>query len=240
MQGLFDILIVDDEPGIRITLAEIFKDEGYNVVVAENGYKGIEAAEKTNFKVAFIDMKMPGINGIDTLKEIKKIRPDTIVFLMTAFLGEDYVNEAVRLRTKAIFYKPLDIDLILKILKHDLTKATILVIDDERSIRDTLQGALESCGYNVDVAKDGYTAIKMVKNKHFDVLVADIIMPSINGFQTIDEIKKIIPEIKIIMMSGDNIDSFIDKTETQGAIAHIVKPFDLAELLKLIIIALEN
>ncbi len=45
MLDRLDVLIVDDEPGIRTTLAEILKDEGYNVVVAENGYKGIEAAE---------------------------------------------------------------------------------------------------------------------------------------------------------------------------------------------------
>ncbi len=240
MQDQFDILVVDDEPGIRITLAEILKDEGYNVVVAENGYKGIEAAEKANFKIAFIDMKMPGLNGIDTLKEIKKVRPDTIIFLMTAFLAEDSVNEAVKLRTKAIFYKPLDIDLILKILKHDLTKATILVVDDDGSIRDTLQGVLENCGYNVDVAEDGYTAIKMVKNAHFDILLVDVIMPGINGFQTVDEIKKTFPEIKAIMMSGENMDDFVDNINPQGEIVHIVKPFDLAELLQLIIVAIDN
>jgi DNA-binding NtrC family response regulator len=88
MQDPLDVLIVDDNAGIRITLAEILEDEGYNVVMAENGYKGIEAAENTNFKIVFIDMKMSGLNGIDTLIEIKRIRPDTIIFIMTAFLDE--------------------------------------------------------------------------------------------------------------------------------------------------------
>ena len=97
------------ELGIRITLAEILKDEGYNVVVAENGYKGIEAAEKTNFRIAFIDMKVLGLNGIDTLKEIKKIKPDTIIFLMTAFLTEDTLNEAAKIEDTRILYKPRDI-----------------------------------------------------------------------------------------------------------------------------------
>ena len=118
MQDQFNILVVDDEPSIRITLAGILEDEGYNVIVAEDGYQGIIAAEKTNFKVAFIDMKMPGINGIETFKEIKKISPDTIIFFMTAFLAEDTLNEVAKLETQAILYKPLDLDLILKIIKE--------------------------------------------------------------------------------------------------------------------------
>jgi len=117
MQVPFNILVVDDEPGIRITLAGILEDEGYNVIVAEDGYNGIVAAEKTNFKIAFIDMRMPGINGIETFKEIKRISPDTIIFFMTAFLDEDTLNEAAKPETQAILYKPLDLDLILKILR---------------------------------------------------------------------------------------------------------------------------
>ncbi len=191
MQDLLNILVVDDEPGIRITLAGILEDEGYNVIVAEDGYKGIAAAEKTNFEIAFIDMRMPGINGIETFKKIKRISPDTILFFMTAFLAEDTLIEAAKLGTQAILYKPLDLDLILKILKEDLAKTTVLVVDDESSIRDTLQGVMEDRGYKVSVAENGYTAIQMTKITHFDIMFIDVVMPGINGFQTLEEIKEI-------------------------------------------------
>ncbi len=118
MQDQLNILIVDDESGIRVTLAGILEDEGHNVVVAEDGIKGIAAAEKANFNIAFVDMRMPGINGIKTFKEIKKISPDTIIFFMTAFLDDDTLNEAAKLKAQEILYKPLDIDLILKILRR--------------------------------------------------------------------------------------------------------------------------
>ena len=117
MRNQFNILVIDDEPGIRITLAGILEDEGYNVVVAEDGYQGIVAAEKMNFKVAFIDMKMPGINGIETYKGIKIASPDTFIFFMTAFLSEDTLNEVTNLKARAILYKPIDPDLILKALQ---------------------------------------------------------------------------------------------------------------------------
>ena len=134
MQDPLNILVVDDEPSIRITLAGILEDEGYNVVIAEDGYKGIAAAEKINFNIAFIDMKMPGISGIETLKKFKKISPNTIILLMTAFLDEDALDDTTKLKVQRILYKPLDLDLILKILRENQAKTSILVVNDNSSI----------------------------------------------------------------------------------------------------------
>jgi len=218
MQDQFNILVVDDEPGIRITLAGILENEGYNVIVAEDGYQGIIAAEKTIFKIAFIDMRMPGINGIETFKKIKKISPDTIIFFMTAFLAEDTLNEAAKLETQAILYKPLDLDLILKILKEDLANTTILVVDDETAIRDTLQGVLEDRGYKVYVAANGYTAIQIAKNTHFDIMFIDVLMPGIDRFQTLEEIKKNDPVTNVIMMTGQNIENVTEQVVSRGSL----------------------
>ena len=134
MQDPLNILVVDDEQSIRITLAGILEDEGYNVVIAEDGYKGIAAAEKINFNIAFIDMKMPGISGIETLKKFKKISPNTIILLMTAFLDEDALDDTTKLKVQRILYKPLDLDLILKILRENQAKTSILVVNDNSSI----------------------------------------------------------------------------------------------------------
>lgn len=235
-----NILVVDDEQGIRITLAGILEDEGYNVVVAEDGYKGIEAAEKTKFKIAFIDMKMPGINGIETFKRIKKVSPDTIIFFMTAFIAEDLLKEAVKLETQAILYKPLDIDLVLKVIKKDLTKTNILVVDDDFSIRETLKGVLEDKGYMVSAAEDGLAAIEMARKTHFDMAIIDVIMPEIDGFQTLDEIKKIDPETKVIMMTGHDVEHFVEKAISLGAFAHLSKPIDMVELLQLTFSAIKE
>ena len=121
-----NILVVDDEPGIRMTLAGILDDEGYNVVVAEDGYKGIEAAKKTNFKVALLDVRMPGINGIETFKEIKKISPDTVVFMMSTFFVKYLMKEAVKLGAQAILHKPLNMEMVLRVIKKGIAQNFIL------------------------------------------------------------------------------------------------------------------
>lgn len=221
-----NILIIDDEQGIRVTLAGILEDEGYNVVVAEDGYKGVEAAEKTKFKIAFIDMKMPGINGVETFERIKKISPDTIIFFMTAFVDENLLKEAVMLETQAILYKPLDIDLVLKVIKKDLTKTNILIVDDDFSIRETLKGVLEDKGYKVSTAEDGLAAVEMARKAHYDIMFIDVVMPGIDGFQTLDEIKKINPETNVIIMTGHSIEHLVEKATSLGAFKCIYKPID--------------
>jgi two-component system, NtrC family, response regulator HydG len=235
-----NILVVDDEQGIRITLAGILEDEGYNVVVAEDGYKGAEAAEKTKFKIAFIDMKMPGINGIETFKRIKKVSPDTIIFFMTAFIAEDLLKEAVQLEIQAILYKPLDIDLVLKVIKKDLTKTNILVVDDDFSIRETLKGVLEDKGYKVSIAEDRLAAIEMAGKIHFDIMFVDVVMPGKDGFQTLAEIKKISPKTNVIIMTGHDVEHFVEKAISLGAFAYLSKPIDMVELLQLTFSAIKE
>ncbi len=211
MQDQVNILVVDDEPGIRTTLSAILEEEGYNVVVADDGYKGIEAAKKTKFKIAFIDLKMPGINGVETFKRIKKNSPNIIIFFMTAFFAEDLLKEAVKLGIQAILYKPLDIDLILRVIKEDLTKTNILVVDDEFATRETLKGILEDRGYKVTVVEDGHAAIEMAKKTHFDIMFIDVVMPGIDGLQTLEGVKKVDPKTKLVMMTGHDIEDIVEK-----------------------------
>jgi DNA-binding NtrC family response regulator len=114
------ILIVDDVKSIRLALGGILEDEGYNVVLAENGYQAIEAARQTSFDIIFIDIKMPGINGVQTFREIKKINRDAAVIMMTAYAVEDFVKEALEEGAYAVVYKPFDIDKILSLVESIL------------------------------------------------------------------------------------------------------------------------
>jgi DNA-binding NtrC family response regulator len=117
-----DILVVDDLKSIRLTLGRILEDEGYNVVLAENGYQAIEAARQTSFALIFMDIKMPGINGVQTFREIKKINPKAAVIMMTAYSVEELVKEALDEGAYAVVYKPFDVEKIVSITKLALSR----------------------------------------------------------------------------------------------------------------------
>jgi DNA-binding NtrC family response regulator len=115
-----NILVVDDLKSIRQTLSGMLGDEGYNVVLAEDGYQAIEIAKQIPFDFVFMDIKMPGINGVQTFREIKKISPQAVVIMMTAYSVEDLVREALGEGAYGVVYKPFDIEKIVNIIDSAL------------------------------------------------------------------------------------------------------------------------
>ncbi len=112
-----NVLIVDDDKGIRFTLEGIIDDEGYMVRGAEDGYQAIELVKEINFQWVFMDIRMPGLNGVETYLEIKKISPESRVVMMTGFSVEELVNQALEEGVFAVLYKPLPVEQVLNILK---------------------------------------------------------------------------------------------------------------------------
>ena len=107
----------------------------------------------------------------------------------------------------------------------------ILVIDDERSIRNTLTDILEFEKYRVELAEDGFTALELLKTNDFDVILCDIKMPGMDGIEVLQKIGEIKPDIPVVMISGHgNIDTAVESIK-KGAFDYIEKPLDLNRLL---------
>src|SRR6056297_1452857 len=109
--------------------------------------------------------------------------------------------------------------------------AKILVIDDEKSIRDTLKEILEYEDHQVDLAADGDEGLALFKENKYDIVLLDIKMPQKDGIEVLEEIFKINYEIPVIMISGHgNIDTAVESIK-KGAYDFIEKPLDLNRLL---------
>ncbi|MFZ3073494.1 MAG: response regulator, partial [Thermodesulfobacteriota bacterium] len=93
-----DILIVDDEESVGVGMTETLKDAGYNVRYVTSGTEAIEAVTRKPFGLVFMDIVMPGINGLDAFRRIKHIRGDTKVVLFTGFFrdAENIIFEGVK------------------------------------------------------------------------------------------------------------------------------------------------
>ena len=111
-----NLLVVDDLKSSRLTLGGILEDEGYNVVLAENGYQAIEAAKQIPFNLIFMDIKMPEINGVQTFCEVKKFNPQATVIMMTSYSVEDLVRKAISQGAYTCIYKPFNVEEILTLV----------------------------------------------------------------------------------------------------------------------------
>ena len=103
-------------------MAFVLKRKGFFVTTAKNGLEAVNKVKEQFFKLIFMDIKMPHMNGVEAYKRIKKISPETTVIMMTAYAVEDLVEEAIQEGASGIIYKPLDLDNVISLV-HEVTTA---------------------------------------------------------------------------------------------------------------------
>lgn len=118
------VLVIDDQPGIRRLLNEVLSDEGYEVMTAGNGYEGVQKAREENPDVILMDMKMPGMDGIETLRELKVLHKADRVIMMTAYGELELVNQAKEIGAYAYITKPFDIMEVCRMVAASIKEHT--------------------------------------------------------------------------------------------------------------------
>ena len=111
------ILVIDDEKSMRDFLAIMLKKEGYQVTLAENGKTALNAINKNVFDLIISDIRLPDSDGLELLRQSKKISPDTDFILITAYASTETAVEAVKIGAADYIYKPFDIE-EMKIIIH--------------------------------------------------------------------------------------------------------------------------
>jgi len=114
------ILIVDDQYGIRILLTEVLQKEGYTTFQAANGFQAIDITKEQAPDLVLLDMKIPGMDGIEILKRLKQHDETIKVIIMTAYGELDMIQEAKDLGALTHFAKPFDIDEIRKVVRENI------------------------------------------------------------------------------------------------------------------------
>jgi two-component system response regulator (stage 0 sporulation protein F) len=115
------ILIVDDQYGIRVLLEEVFRKEGYETYQAANGKQALALAEQNEPDLVILDMKIPGMDGLEILKRIKVLNREIQVIMITAYGELDLIQEAMKLGALTHFTKPFDIDELRRMVENYLT-----------------------------------------------------------------------------------------------------------------------
>ena len=229
-----NLLIVDDDISILETVGDVFQDKGYNVAMVDNGSRAIRLVSRRYFDVVLMDIKMPGINGLDTYKEVKRIIPTAAVIMMTGDSKEKLVKKAIEEGAYTVIYKPFNVKKVIKIVEEALKKPVILIVDDRIEDRETLRDILAEREYRIVLAKDGYEAVGFAEKGNFDVILLDIKMPGINGIQTMERIKEFRPEAGIIMMTAYSMEEFVEDSLRKGAYTCLFKPIDVEKMLEAI------
>ncbi|MCX6150119.1 MAG: response regulator [Ignavibacteriales bacterium] len=136
------ILIIDDEKGLRLGAKRLLESEGYVAEAVESGMLGLELAKEKEFDLALIDLKMPDMDGIEVLKEIKKIQPNIVCFMATAYASYETAIESTKLGAYSYIPKPFTPEELLQQLEKGYEKR-LLILEAERLKKEREERLLE-------------------------------------------------------------------------------------------------
>lgn len=106
------ILIIDDETSVRELFTGVFTDEDYEVIATEDGNQALEILKRDNIDVIFLDLKLFGMNGIDLCRQIREMKPMSMIFAITGWASLFEIEECRQAGFDDYFEKPLDMDML--------------------------------------------------------------------------------------------------------------------------------
>jgi two-component system, NtrC family, response regulator HydG len=197
------ILIVDDDADNANSLGELFEMEGHVVKVVYDGESAIAAYLEQDFDVAFMDVMMPGKNGVESFLEIKRLKPNARVYMMTGYSVEQLLQQAIAGGAMGVFAKPVNLYQVLDAVAGLGKSGIVLVAEDDPDFGPTLCQLINRNGYRCELVRNGKDALERVNIGGVDVLVLDLKMPLINGIDVYTKLKKEGREIPTIIITGN-------------------------------------
>ncbi len=186
------VLVIDDDASVRELVTRFLSKEGFNVKTAINGDQGLKMAREFHPDVITLDVMMPGMDGWSVLTKLKA-DPElsSIPVVMMTIVSDK--NLGYTLGASDYLTKPIDRDKLVEALKKQDCRnpiCKILVVDDEAQIREIVQRTLQKEGWEVLQAKDGVEALEQVNKHQPEIILLDLMMPRMDGFQFVAELRK--------------------------------------------------
>jgi len=235
------VLLIEDERIPREQLARVIREEGFEVLVAENGRIGLDIFKKERPEIIVTDVKMPDIDGLEVMRTVRRFSKNTQIILITAYGETDMVIAALREGALDYLKKPLDLDQLTlalgrareKILefKSSPVYPVLLLAEDEEGTRERLARLLEKEGWKVFQVANGEEAVNIFQQEKIDIVILDIKMPKKDGIQALHEMRGISKDFEAIILTGYGDEKSAIQALRDGAINFLKKPIDLEQLI---------
>lgn len=221
------VLVIDDDRDHAESIVDILAMRGHQVEAAFSGEAGVKLFREENFDIVFMDVKLPGMNGVETFFEFKKIRPDAKVMMMTGYSVEELISQAIANGALGVLRKPFAIGDLLRVLDEVKPRGLILVADDDPDFAESLKPILAQHGYRVEIASTGQEALEKAEREGVNCLILDLAMPLLTGVEVYLKLLdsgKSIPTIFVTGFPGEKTAALSGPRPVAQGI--LLKPFD--------------
>jgi CheY-like chemotaxis protein len=207
--GSNTVLVIDDDPAVHDLLEHSLTREGFSVITASRGDEGIDLARRVKPFAITLDVIMPNKDGWAVLKELKSDPGLAAIPVIMISIMDDkklgFALGATEYLTKPVDHKRL-IDLLHKYRPGD-RQGHALVVEDDGETRELFARSLKKEGWSVGEAENGREALERVEEQRPDVILLDLMMPVMDGFQFVMELRKRkdIPFIPVVVVTAKDL-----------------------------------
>ncbi|HBU08545.1 MAG TPA: hypothetical protein DEA99_05000 [Candidatus Omnitrophica bacterium] len=232
------VLVVDDEKIIRDFFARLLSLQGLEVIEAEDGYKASELAKGNKFDLYFIDVRMPGMDGLETFRQIRQIHPEALVVMMTGYALDNILEQAQKEGASGSIRKPFAIGEIKGIVEKAAREknkeaANTLVIDDDQAVLNFFGNFLKVKNQKYSLINNAKDALELIQREKFNLVFLDLVLKDADGLELYKKIKEILPQAEIVIITGyhDKAKEIEGKADISGL---LYKPFEIEGIIKYI------
>jgi signal transduction histidine kinase/DNA-binding response OmpR family regulator len=183
------VLSIDDDPDVISLIAQELEEDGYQVIGAQRALDGIEKAQQVKPHAITLDIMMPGMDGWEAITRLKA-NPDTRDIPLIVVSIVDNKELGYRLGADEYLIKPVDRESLGRVLqKYEGRGKEVLVTDDDPVVIELTRQLLEDDGWTVRAASNGQEALDALAEKRPDVMLLDLMMPVMDGFETLRRLR---------------------------------------------------
>jgi CheY-like chemotaxis protein len=217
-------LLIDDNEAFAENLAEILRDTGATVDVANDGVRALELVRHHRYDALVTDMRMPGMSGAEVLHELRRIDPGVPAVLLSAYSLNEQLRMARCDGLLAVLSKPQQIPRLLTILSAARRDGAVLLVEDDVALADNLSEALCERGLTA-VTATGLKELADISARPFAALV-DLRLPDARFGEALQAVESPWPALPAIVMTA-----FGQEAQAVGARECVHKPFDTAAVM---------
>jgi signal transduction histidine kinase/CheY-like chemotaxis protein len=256
------ILLVDDNKSWQQILSKLLKDFGLSVDIVSSGLQCLEILNQANmhYDLILMDWNMPQLDGIETTRKINALCKKNIptIIMVSAFKQQSIINSAKEVGIDIFLQKPINPSILNNVLteiilgnktipffekteislKHDiqmLQGSEILLVEDNLTNQEIIVGLLENSGIRIDIANNGKEAITLFKANHYELILMDLQMPIMDGYEATKIIRAEDKVLPIVALTANAMREDVDKTHAIGMNEHLNKPIDVEKLYKILL-----
>lgn len=227
------LLVVDDDLDTCANLADILSDLSYEVQTATDASTALRLLDELAYDVVLLDLKLPGMDGLQLYRELKRRSPSTVAILITGFADAETRQRADQVGVWRILSKPVAVPALLPLISEAADQPLLLIVDDDKDFCASLHDVLRERSFRVGIAGSAQEAVQQMNRQEFPVVLVDWRLPDADGLQLLEQIHSQHPQARTVLLTGHRheLSQRLEQNSLHGVDVFFYKPIEMDDFL---------